>query len=142
MFFIEETKFRSTGKLKIDNFFIYELVRQTPNGGGGLAIGIIEDLNPVWVREGDDITEALSIDILVNTMRIRCCIAYGCQETDKIERKESFWKYLDQDVIEAKRNDKGFILHFDGNLWAGNKIVPGDPHHQNKNGQLFEQFLN
>ena len=29
----------------------------------------------------------------------------------------------------------------DGNLWAGKEIIPNDPRPQNKNGQLFEQFL-
>lgn len=27
----------------------------------------------------------------------------------------------------------GFILQFDGNLWAGTEIIPGDPHKQNRN---------
>ena len=29
----------------------------------------------------------------------------------------------------------------DGNLWAGNSLVPGDPNPQNINGKLFENFL-
>ena len=36
----------------------------------------------------------------------------------------------------------GFILQFDGNLWAGDRLIPGDPRPQNKNGKLFEEFLN
>ena len=33
------------------------------------------------------------------------------------------------------------VLQFDGNLWAGNELVPNDPRPQNKNGRLFQQFL-
>ena len=33
------------------------------------------------------------------------------------------------------------LLHFDGNLWAGPKIIPGDPRQQNNNGKLFQEFL-
>ena len=35
----------------------------------------------------------------------------------------------------------GFILQFDGNLWAGNKIIPEDPRPQNRNGRMFQKFL-
>ena len=69
-------------------------------------------------------------------MKIRCCIAYGCQENDIID-----WKYLDEDVAQANISGSGFILQFDGNLWAGENIVPGDPRPQNRNGRIFEEFL-
>ena len=85
--------------------------------------------------------EALSVEITVKSMTVRCCVAYGCQETDKIERKKLFWNYLDYDVFQAKNKGSGFILHFDGNLWAGDKIIPGDKKTQNRNGFMFEQFL-
>ena len=32
-------------------------------------------------------------------------------------------------------------MHFDGNLWAGCDLIPGDPRKQNKNGKLLEDFL-
>ena len=32
-------------------------------------------------------------------------------------------------------------MHFDGNLWAGQDIIPGDPRPQNRNGKLFQAFL-
>ena len=44
-------------------------------------------------------------------------------------------------MIEAKESGAGLIIQFDGNLWAGNKIIPNDPRMQNKNGKLFELFL-
>ena len=74
-------------------------------------------------------------------MKIRCCAAYGPQENDKIENKEVFWKYLDEDVLAAKDAGAGFILHCDGNLWAGRGIIPGDPRPQNRNGKFFQEFL-
>ena len=126
----------------MENYIIYELVRKRINGGGGLALGCDKDLNPAWVREGDDNVEALSVEIFVKDMRIRCCLAYGCQENDTIERKEAFWEYLEEDVIEADNSESGFILHFDGNLWAGNNVIPGDPRPQNRNGRMFHEFWN
>ena len=126
--------------MKIGNFEIFELVRQNKDGGG-LVIGCKKELNPVWVREGNDLVEALSVEITLKTMKIRCVVAYGVQENDNISRKEAFWKYLDEDVQQADISGSGFILQFDGNLWAGNEIIPGDPNKQNKNGKLFQEFL-
>ena len=108
---------------------------------GGLALGCLKDLQPAWVREGNDQVEALSVDIFVKNMKIRCCVAYGPQENDNVDKKEAFWSYLDNEVMEATSDGAGFVLHCDGNLWAGSKIVPGDPRPQNKNGKLFEEFL-
>ena len=35
VFFIEETKFKDEGKFKIENFSIFELTRESRDGGGG-----------------------------------------------------------------------------------------------------------
>ena len=85
--------------------------------------------------------EALSVDIFLKNLKIRCCAAYGWQENDSIDKKTAFWEYLDEEVIQARNTGGGFILHFDGNLWAGKEIIPGDPRKQNRNGKLFQEFL-
>ena len=74
-------------------------------------------------------------------MKIRCCVAYGCQENDTLDRKDAFWTYLDEEVDLAEQNETGFVLQFDGNLWAGSQMIPGDPRQQNKNGKMFQEFL-
>ena len=140
IFFVEETKYKEVGKIKFENYIVFELVRKNKDGGG-LAIGCETELQPVWLREGDDTVEALSVEIFVKKMKIRCCIAYGPQEDDLIERKEKFWTYIEEDVIKADESDSGFILHFDGNLWAGSQIITNDPRSQNRNGKLFHEFL-
>jgi hypothetical protein len=118
------------------------MVRKSKDGGGGLALGCDKILHPVWVRDGeDDNVEALSVEISVKNMTIRCCVAYGCQESEIIERKNVFWAYLDEEVYRANESGSGLVLHFDGNLWAGTDIIPGDPRKQNRNGKLFEEFL-
>ena len=111
MFFIQESKYKTTGRLKFENFEIFEMVRKHKDGGG-LAIGCQKELKPVWVREGNDEVEALSIEITLKTMKIRCVVAYGVQENDIIDRKEAFWKYLDEDVQQADISGTGFILQF------------------------------
>ena len=109
VFFVEETKLKDTGKLKLDNYLIFESNRKSRDGGGGLAIGCIKELKPAWVREGDDEVEALSIDIFVQSMKIRYVAAYGCQESDSLDRKLAFWNYLEEEVNQAK--DTGGVLY-------------------------------
>ena len=119
VFLIEETKYKDEGKMKIENYLIFELVRKSRDGGGGLALGCLKELNPVWVRDGGSDIEALSVVISVRKMKIRCCVAYGFQETSKIENKKKFWEYLNEEVHYSKSSGSGLVIHFDGNLWAG-----------------------
>ena len=142
VFFVEETKFKNEGRLKLEKYQIFERLRKSQDGGGGLALGCLKELQPVWVREGDDIVEAMSIEISLKNLNIRCCVAYGFQESEKVENKEKFWTYLDEEIYFANQSNAGFVLHFDGNLWAGSDIIPGDPKTQNRNGKMFQNFLN
>ena len=109
--------------------------------GGGLAIGALHNLNPTWLGEGDDYVEWLSVEITLQLFRIRCVVAYGPQEADCNDRKEKFWAQLDSETTTAQNQGTGLIIQMDGNLWAGPALIPGDPHAQNKNGKLFENFL-
>ena len=85
--------------------------------------------------------ESLSIYVHINNLKIRCCVAYGPQEYDNLEKKKHFWDYLNEEVIFAQHDRAGFLLQFDGNLWAGQNLIPNDPNKQNRNGKLFELFL-
>ena len=70
VFFIEESKSKSEGKIKLDNYVVFEMVRDSKDGGG-LAIGCVKDLNPILVRKGNDEVEAMSVDTFVKKMKIR-----------------------------------------------------------------------
>ena len=67
VFFVQESKFKEEGKLKMDDYIIFEKLRQTKEIGGGLLIGCRPDLKPVWVKEGEGDVETLSIDIFVKS---------------------------------------------------------------------------
>ena len=126
-------------------FTFYELhrTREAENGdkGGGLAIGVINDLNPTWISEGDDNVEALTVDIWVEGFPIRLICGYGPQEYDKKVRKLSFWSYLNTETQKAQTDGAGLIIQMDGNQWAGKGIIKSDPKNQNQNGKFFESFL-
>ena len=40
------------------------------------------------MSEGNDLVEALSVDIFLKNIKIRCCVAYGPQESDNVKRKK------------------------------------------------------
>jgi hypothetical protein len=85
--------------------------------------------------------EVLVIQVEVNQFRIRCIIAYGPQEKDKVERKQNFWSRLSEEIEDAHNNDYAIIFQMDGNLWAGKDFIKDDPHEINENGKLFRKFL-
>ena len=91
IFCLQETHFTKEGNIKFkdaSNFVIFEKIRNVKKGGG-LATGVIKDLNPVWINDGGENAEALSVKIHVKEMNIRVTNAYGPQEYD------NFWSYLD-----------------------------------------------
>lgn len=143
VFFLEETKMKRPGKIKTkmsEKYIIYELTRKN-SGGGGLAIGVDKNLNPVWIDEGNDEVEVITVEARADDFKFRCVAAYGPQDGDKIEKKENFWGKLNNEVKNASLADCGFILQMDGNFKAGPLIIPGDPHPINKSGKMFKEFL-
>ena len=68
-------------------------------------------------------------------LKIRCICAYGPQEKDTQERKQTFWSRLSEEVSEAIENEAAIIIQMDGNLWGGEELVKGDPNKCNNNGK-------
>ena len=127
IFFIEETKLKKQGKLNIEkSFVIYELNRKEKNGGG-IAIGVKEELKPMWISEGNDDLEILVVEVDISNIRVRCVGGYGPQENDVIQKKKAFWDRLSNEVDDATENEAGFLLQMDGNLWVGQEVVKDEP---------------
>ena len=137
---LQETKVRNAGKVKINNYSVFELVRKN-SAGGGLATIIKNDLEPVWISEGDDTVEMLVVELHIKNLSIRIINAYGPQECDNIERKTLFWAKLQTEVDNAFDAGAETIIQMDGNLHCGDNIIKGDPNTMNANGKMFAQFL-
>ena len=147
--FLQETKLGRPGRIKTPSsskYTWYELHR-TQNAskgqnGGGLALGVVKNLEPSWISEGNDDIEALTIEVWTDGFPIRLVCGYGPQEHDQNERKSGFWDYIENEIHNASKNGAGIVIQIDGNLWAGEHIIKGDPNTQNRNGKLFQDFLN
>ena len=141
---IQETHFQKNGQIKIPslkNYQVYEHLRNDKSGGG-LALCVINDLDPVWIRNGGNSVEALTVCVEAGKgIKIRITNAYGPQDYDDIDKKHKFWEYLDLEVLKSKNEGMGCLIMMDGNAWLGSKLISKDPHQQNSNGKLFENFL-
>ena len=77
--FLQETKVGRVGTCRR-----YEHVRSQEAikgvNGGGLALGILNSLDPSFISEGDDDAEALTVEIWVGSFPIRLICGYGPQE--------------------------------------------------------------
>ena len=143
VFCLQETKTKRPNQIKTEackKYTIYELVRQK-SGGGGLAIGVHNDLHPAWVDQGDDEVEVIVVEIWINEFPVRIVNGYGPQLSDSVERKQKFWTFLEKNVNNAIVAGAGLILQMDGNCHLGPSIIPEDLNVQNGNGKLFCEFI-
>ena len=98
-------------------------------------------LEPSWISEGNDNVEAITVEIWINEFPIRLICGYGPQESDRKERKEMFWEYVNVESQNASKDGAGLIIQMDGSSWAGREIIADDPNKQNQNGKFLHQFL-
>ena len=95
----------------------------------------------MWIGEGDNDTEVLTVEAIANDFKFHCVAAYGLQETDKSEMKTNFLARLTNELENSAESNSGFKLQMDGIFRAGSEIIPGDPHLMNNNGKFFKEFL-
>ena len=138
---IQETKCIQEGSFKLPGFRVFEHVRSSQDGGGGIALGCSTKLFPVLTRNGGDEAEAITVSLKLGKMKVSCTTAYGPQETDLIVKKNDFWQYLHEEAQKADCEGEGFLLQGDLNAWLGCDIIPNDPRTQNDNGTRFHIFL-
>ena len=137
---MQETKVAQPGTIKFDGFVTFEHTRINKDGGG-LALSALETLNPVFLRDGGEEVEALTVIIHSRKITISCNTAYGPQENAVLEKKEKFWAYLDEEYQRASNAGNRFVLQGDLNSWLGPEIIPGDNRKINQNGKMLVNFV-
>ena len=143
IFCLQETKAKKENQIKTEStkrYTIYELLRKNSNGGG-LCVGVLKDLQPCWLSQGDDEVEFITIEVWIDDFPIRVLNAYGPQLGDSKERKDKFWESIETEVKNAEVAGAGFILQMDSNCHLGKDIIKDDVNAQNSNGKLFMKFM-
>ena len=74
----QETHYESKGMIKIDDFEVFESIRNKVKGG--TVIGVKADLKPVLIVEYSDQFELLVVEIRAGNRDIRIISGYGPQE--------------------------------------------------------------
>ena len=131
---LKESKRRvNAPKLKatnLCNYQVFELKRKKTAeeggkglSGGGIVVGALHDLRPVLMRQGDDEVESLTIEVTAGITKMRCVNGYRPQLSYSKERRETFWNYLDREVVDAEEKDIGLAIEMDSNSWAHNQTM-------------------
>ena len=74
---IQETHFQKNGQIKIPSLKKYQVYEHLRNdkSGGGLALCVINDLDPVWIRNGGNSVEAVTVCVEAGKgTKIRICV--------------------------------------------------------------------
>ena len=87
---MQETKCSQAGQFNFDGYFTYEQIRPKTEGGG-VSVSALKNLQPVFVSDGGETVEALTIDIHSKNMTISVSSAYGPQESANYKKKNAFW---------------------------------------------------
>ena len=134
VYFIQESKVPRKGKVKVNDYVIFERVRKV-GGGGGLLTAVHKSLNPVSI--GDDVDEeVLVVQAELLDKKVRFINAYGPQE-DEVEKSKAFFSKLDEEIKSAKVAGSFICIEMDANSKLGSSVIPGDPKCQTKNGKLL-----
>ena len=137
---LQETKLRFAGKIKLEGYQTFELVR---NGfGGGLLTAIKSNLSPVLVSAGKNDTELLVVQVKIGKLNVRIINGYGPQENEvNKENIFKFWQELELEVINAKEENCAILIELDANAKVGSEVIKGDPNKMSENGRLFFQHF-
>ena len=79
VFTLQETHFSQKGKFRLDNYEMFEAIREKYNGG--TIIGVNKALSPMLIKAYSDDFELVVVEIKINNKEIRIISGYGPQET-------------------------------------------------------------
>ena len=71
VFALQESHAKKKGGIKFENsdkYQIYEMTRKI-KCGGGLVTGVLKELNPMWIKDGGDNVEAMTIKCSFKILR-------------------------------------------------------------------------
>ena len=100
IFTVQETHFPKKGKMKMENFTIFESIRKKQNGG--TMIGVHNSLKPMLISEYCDEFELIVVEIQAGRNEIRVISGYGPQECWREVDRLPFFLALDKEILKAE----------------------------------------
>ena len=139
VFTIQESHFGKKGKLKIENYEIFEAIRKKQKGG--TIIGVHKGLKPILIKEYSDEFELIVVEIQIKNKEIRIMSGYGPQERWPEVDRMPFFMALEQEIIKAEMQGKSMFIEMDSNSKLGPQLIPKDPHSQSGNGKVLADVI-
>ena len=139
IFTIQESHFNKKGKLRLENFEVFEAIRKKQKGG--TIIGAHKGLDPVLIQEYSDDFELLVVEVKIRNKEIRIISGYGPQETWPDVERMPFFVALEQEISKAEMEGKSIIIEMDSNSKLGPDLIPRDPHSQSVNGKTLAGII-
>ena len=127
IFTLQETHFYRKGRVKIDDFKIFEAIHKKEHG---TMMGIHVNLQPVLISEYSSTFELIVVQIKVKNKELRVITGYGPQENLSTKERMPFFTKLEEEIVSAKLANKSIIIQMDANSKLGNTIIPNDPKQQ------------
>ena len=140
IFTIQESHFNKKGKLKIENFEVFEAIRNKEKGG--TIIGVHKALKPLLIEEYSEGFELLVVEVTVRNKDIRIISGYGPQESWPEAERMPFFVALEQEIVKAEMNGKSIFIEMDSNSKLGPDMIKNDPHGQSGNGKILAGIIN
>ena len=134
IFTVQESHYPSKGKIQVENFEIFEAIRNKAKGG--TIIGAHKALKPCLIQEYSEEFELLVIEIKISNKEIRIISGYGPQECWAENERMPFFLALEQEIVKAEIEGKSIIIEMDANSKLGPDLIPGDVHEQSENGKF------
>ena len=135
VFFVQESKTSRKNKVKLNEYVIFEHIRNK-SGGGGLLTAIHKNLKPVSI--GDDDEVVLTVQVTIMEQKVRFINGYGPQENSNEEVKANFFNKLDEQVKSAQMAGTFICIELDANNKLGQQLFQGTQNHNN--GKLFTKI--
>ena len=139
IFTVQESHFPTKGKLKIEDFEIFEAIRKKAKGG--TIIGAHKGLSPCLIQEYENEFELLVIEVKISNKEIRIMSGYGPQECWPENERMPFFLALEQEIIKAEVAGKSIMIELDANSKLGPNFIPGDMHDQSENGKILANII-
>ena len=139
IFTIQETCLKKKGKITIQNYEIFEAIRNGEKKG--TMIGIHKTFKPVVISEYSEDIELLVVEMSVAGKEVRVISGVGPHENQTEPERLPFFLALEKEIIKAENEGKSIMIEIDSNSKLGLERIPNSKHEISPNGRLLSGII-